>query len=139
MKIDYFIEQIKKNIPEIIHYILFFQDGIVIKTSFTEENNIPELGKNAGEIIEKCQQFLLLTGIESKDYRKIVYEGIRWMLFILQVGEQSHLALIMQHPSKEVPLQPIRKYLELIENAIDISQEELEGSDSAKGNMSEIT
>ncbi|MFO7794714.1 MAG: hypothetical protein ACQERB_00730 [Promethearchaeati archaeon] len=120
------IEKIKTALPEVIHIVMFYNNGIIFQTTFEQSINIPKLGENLAQIIGNFNQIYDLTNQESKKYEKIIFETESVSIIILKLGEDSNIALFFKgEESKELKLHAIKRYLTKIEELIDMDKKEL--------------
>lgn len=120
------IEKIKAALPEVIHIVMFYNNGITFQTTFEQSINIPKLGENLAQIIGNFNQIYDLTNQESKKYEKIIFETEEVSIIILKLGEDSNIALFFKaEESKELKLHAIKRYLTKIEELIDMDKKEL--------------
>lgn len=120
------IESIKAEIPEILHFAVFYNNGTVFHTDFHEPANVPEIGAQLSYIINHGQRLVDQSGFKAKNYRRMIYETAEFMIIVLPLGEDSHMALFLDSPPAEIRIQPIQKYLEIIQDIVDVSTAELQ-------------
>jgi hypothetical protein len=59
-------------------------------------------------------------------YEKLIFETETISIFIIKLGEESNIALFFKlEEPRDINLKPIRKYLDRIQELIDMSKEEL--------------
>ncbi len=121
------IEKIKSVLPEVIHIVMFYNDGMVFQTTFDSSKNIPKLGENLAESLSHIKKILDICQVESSSYKKLVYETKEITVIILKLGENSNIALFLKNLKEEdVNYQSIRRYLYRIERLIDMDKIEID-------------
>ncbi|MFX1517698.1 MAG: hypothetical protein ACFFC6_15450 [Promethearchaeota archaeon] len=120
------IERIKKKLPEVEHIVMFYNDGTVFRTTF-EEINIPKLGENISEIIVNMRRLYEGCNYKWEEYNQLVFDTDNVNVIILKLGENSNLALFFRKIRKkgELRIHSIRRYIEKVEDLLDIDQDEL--------------
>jgi predicted regulator of Ras-like GTPase activity (Roadblock/LC7/MglB family) len=120
------IERIKKEIPEIIHVAMFYDNGIIFNTTFTEKTNIPKVGENLADMLEDFRELYELLNFEHRIYKKIILETEDISTIIIKLGEESNIALFFKETSiQEINIGSIQRYLNKIEELIDMDKKEL--------------
>ena len=120
------LEKIKKLIPETLYTIMFYDDGTVFHANFNKEINLPKLGQNLSNIIKEFLEIYKLCDFPVKKYTKLIFETETYSIIVLRLGESSNAALILKKEEiKEFDLKPIRKYIEKIEDLVDMHEYEL--------------
>lgn len=121
------IERIKNALPELVHVVMFYNDGVVFQTTFEPSANIPKVGENLAGILSRMKKLLEICKFETEPYKKLAYETKNYTIIILKLGENSNLALFFQNIKGEnINIRPIRKYLNQIERLIDMDTINLE-------------
>lgn len=120
------IERIKKKLPEVEQIVMFYNDGTVFHTTF-EEVNIPKLGENISETLAYMRRMYEICNYDWEDYNRLVFDTNDVNVIILKLGENSNLALFFRKIRKkgELRIHTIRRYLEKVEDLLDIGQDEL--------------
>ena len=120
------IERIKKKLPEVEQIVMFYNDGTVFRTTF-DEINIPKLGENISEIIEHMRRLYEICNYKWKEYNRLVFDTNDINVIILKLGENSNLALFFKKTGRkgELRIHSIRRYVEKVEDLLDIDQDEL--------------
>lgn len=120
------IEKIKEAIPDILHIAMFYNNGTIFETTFSQDINIPKLGENFAEILEHFRKLYELLNFDYTKYEKVIFETEVISIFIIKLGEESNIALFFKREDpRDINLKPIRKYLDRIQELIDMSKEEL--------------
>lgn len=120
------IQHIKDVLPEVLHIVMFYNNGIVYQTTFKQHINIPKLGENLAEVISDIRKIYSISDLTWYGYKKLVVEAEDVSIIILQLGEDTNIALFFQAKDlKEVKLNSIRRYLKRIEKLIDMSKVEI--------------
>ncbi|MBN2155587.1 MAG: hypothetical protein JW776_06060 [Candidatus Lokiarchaeota archaeon] len=121
------LNKVKNELPGLIDYIMFYNTGIVFQSSFSEKANVPVICANLNEVINTFRQSLVCYGVSSTDYQKIIFESTTHIIIILKLGEDSNIALFFDNTQvDEVNIRPIQKYLNKLEDLIDMDKSELE-------------
>lgn len=105
---------------------MFYTNGTVFQSTFGNEFNIPKLGEDLAQIIQKFSNLIQLYDKEEIDYRKIIYETDKYIIVIIKLGEDSNLALLLDNRvTGDIKIGPIRQYLSKLEEMIDMDKEEI--------------
>ncbi len=120
------IERIKEALPELVHFVMFYDDGTIFQTTFEQPVNIPQLGENLSECLQHIQNLFKLTNLKSTPYKRLIYETADLVFIILKLGERSNLALFFQKGEEKPKISAIRRYLDRIEELIDTDKLSLE-------------
>ena len=118
------IERIKAELPELLHVVMFYDDGIVFQSSFEKEKsvNIPQVGTNLSEILKHIQKLLEIGVLEMEPYTKLIYETRKIVVMVIKLGEKSNIALFFRKGGEEPDLSSIKRYLQNIQRLIDSDQ-----------------
>lgn len=119
------LEKIKELLPEILHVVMFYDDGTVFQSTFESNVNIPKLGENLSEAKKHAKILLEVSQFKEETLKKVVYETNDLVWIILDIGEMSNLALIFKKGASEPDITPIRRHIRQIENLIDTDKKEL--------------
>ena len=120
------IFRIKASLPEVIHIVMFYNNGIIFQTTFEQDINIPKLGETLARIIGKARKINEICNFKQTDYRKLIIEMEEVTIIIIKLGEDSNIALVFKNEdSKQINLTPIKRYLSRIEELIDMDKSEL--------------
>jgi len=120
------INRIKAALPEVIHIIMFYNNGTIFQTTFEQDINIPKLGELLARTLDKVRKINDICKFKSNDYKKLIFEMEEVTIMILKLGEESNIALVFKNEdSKEINLTPIKRYLSKIEELIDMDKKEL--------------
>ena len=126
MEISKNIEKIKEHFPSLRQLVMFYNDGIVFQTTFNENQDIPKLGMELANLLTLAQNLTKKLDNQNREYKKLIYEAENCILFIIKLGEDSNIALFLENiPSTDLKITPIRKYLQKLEELIDMEQSEL--------------
>ncbi len=105
---------------------MFYNNGIIFQTTFEQEINIPKLGENLAEILNRARKLYEISNYNFENYKKIIFETIDLSIIILKLGEDSNIALFFrQEDEKELKLTAIKRYITRIEELIDMDEKEL--------------
>jgi len=105
---------------------MFYNNGIIFQTTFEQEINIPKLGENLAEILNRARKLYEISNYNFENYKKIIFETIDLSIIILKLGEESNIALFFrQEDEKELKLTAIKRYITRIEELIDMDEKEL--------------
>ncbi len=105
---------------------MFYNNGTIFETTFSQDINIPKLGENFAEILERFRKLYELLNFELIRYEKLIFETENISIFIIKLGEESNIALFFQKEEPtDINLKPIRKHLDRIQELIDMDKEEL--------------
>jgi hypothetical protein len=120
------INRIKAALPEVIHIIMFYNNGTIFQTTFEQDINIPKLGELLARTLDKVRKINDICKFKPNDYKKLIFEMEEVTIMILKLGEESNIALVFKNEdSKEINLTPIKRYLSKIEELIDMDKKEL--------------
>lgn len=120
------IARIKAALPEVIHIIMFYNNGTIFQTTFEQDINIPKLGETLAKFLDKARKINEICRFKPMDYKKILLEMDEVTIIILKLGEESNIALFFRNEdSREINLTPIKRYLTRIEELIDTDKNEL--------------
>ncbi|TFG02642.1 MAG: hypothetical protein EU542_04510 [Promethearchaeota archaeon] len=120
------INRIKAALPEVIHIIMFYNNGTIFQTTFEQDINIPKLGELLARTLDKVRKINDICKFKPNDYKKLIFEMEEVTIMILKLGEESNIALVFKNDdSKEINLTPIKRYLSKIEELIDMDKKEL--------------
>ena len=120
------IARIKTALPEVVHIIMFYNNGTIFQTTFEQDINIPKLGELLAKALDKVRKINDICKFKSNDYKKLIFEMEEVTIILLKLGEESNIALIFKNEdSKEINLTPIKRYLSRIEELIDMDKNEL--------------
>lgn len=117
------LERIKSALPEVIHVVMFYNNGIIYQTTFEQSFNIPKIGENLAKLVIRVQKIYDLCNFKVGDYKKLIFETDDISMILLKLGEDSNIALFFK---KEIDinqhLKSIRRYLKKIEVLIDMDK-----------------
>lgn len=120
------ISRIKATLPEVMHIVMFYDNGTIFQTTFEQEINIPKLGKNLGEVLNHMRKLYEISQIPLKSYEKVIFETDDASIMILKLGEESNIALFFKNEEDEMlKISKIRRYLKRIEDLIDMDKREI--------------
>jgi hypothetical protein len=120
------ITRIKSALPEVIHIVMFYNNGTVFQTTFEQEINIPKLGENLAELITHIRSVYELCKFKVDAYKKLIFETEDISIIILKLGEESNIALFFKkEEDKELKLTAIKRYIIRIEELIDMDEKEI--------------
>jgi len=121
------IKRIQTALPEVLHIVMFYNNGTIFQTTFEQDINIPKLGENIAEILSHVQKLYEICNFDLVDYKKLIFETENISLIIIKLGENSNLGLFFKkEEDKDLKLNAIRRYLSRIEELIDMDKAELE-------------
>jgi len=120
------IDRIKTALPEVIHVAMFYNNGVIVESTFESEINIPKLGENIAGTLNCIKKVYEICNFTVEDYKNLIFETEDMSTIILKLGEESNIALFFKkEKNKELKLNGIRRYLDKIEELIDIDKHEL--------------
>ncbi|MBY9004037.1 MAG: hypothetical protein KGD73_08705 [Candidatus Lokiarchaeota archaeon] len=120
------ISRIKAALPEVMHVIMFYDNGTIFQTTFEQDINIPKLGENLTEVINHMRRIYEISQISLKSYEKIIFETDNISIMILKLGEESNIALFFKKEEDDgLKINNIRRYLKRIEDMIDMDKLEI--------------
>jgi len=117
------IERIKRTLPEVEHVVMVYNDGTVFHTTFKNINK-PKLGENIAKTLNYLKKMYKTCDYDFEDYKKLMFETDDVSVIILKLGENSNLALFFRKRG-EPRIRSIRRYLERVEEILDIDRGEL--------------
>ena len=120
------IERIKNALPEVLHVVMFYNNGTVFQTTFEQDINIPKLGENLAELLIHIRKIYDVCNIKLDVYNKLIFETDDISIIILRLGEDSNLALFFKkEQDQDLKLHSIKRYIHRIEHLIDMDNFEL--------------
>jgi len=120
------IVRIKTALPEVLHIVMFYNNGTVFQTTFEQDINIPKLGENLTELLNHIKNVYEICNFKLDDYKKLIFETEDISVIILKLGEESNIALFFKKEEvTDIKLSSIRRYLTRIEELIDMSEKEI--------------
>ncbi len=120
------ISRIKASLPEILHIVMFYNNGTVYQTTFEQDINKPKLGENLTELLTHAKLIYEICKFKLDDYKKLVFETADISVIILKLGEDSNIALFFKkEEEKDIKISSIRRYLTRIEELIDMDEREI--------------
>ncbi len=121
------ISRIKAALPEVMHVVMFYDNGTIFQTTFEQDINIPKLGENLAEVLNHMRKLYEISQISLKSYEKIIFETDNISIMILKLGEESNIALffLKKEVDDGLKISNIRRYLKRIEDMIDMDKMEI--------------
>ena len=121
------VKNIKDALPEVIHVVMFYNNGTVYQSSFDQHYNVPKLGEHLAEALNQIFKVYETCNFGFSDYKKLIFETNKISVIILKLGEDSNIALFFEkeHDINQ-KLKSIRRYIKKIEELIDMDQSEIE-------------
>jgi hypothetical protein len=120
------ISRIKATLPEVMHVVMFYDNGTIFQTTFEQDINIPKLGENLAEVLNHMKKLYEISQIPLKSYEKVIFETNDASIMILKLGEESNIALFFKNEEDELlKISRIRRYLKRIEELIDMDKREI--------------
>ncbi len=120
------LEGIKNALPELLHSVMFYNNGIIYQTTFEQNLNIPKIGENLAELVTYVQKIYDLCDFKVDEFKKIIFETDDISMILLKLGEDTNIALFFRKESNiDQKLKSIRRYLKKIEQLIDMDQIDL--------------
>jgi hypothetical protein len=120
------ISRIKTALPEVVHIVMFYNNGTVFQTTFEQEINIPKLGENISEVLNHIKKVYEFCNYSFDSYNKLIFETEDISIIILKLGEDSNIALFFKNAQeKDLKLSSIKRYITKIEELIDMDEKEL--------------
>ena len=120
------ISRIKAALPEVVHVVMFYNNGTIFQTTFDKDVNIPKIGENLAELIHHIKVVYEICQFKMEDYKKMIFETNDISVIILKLGEDSNIALFFKKDEdKNLKLSSIKRYVSRIETLIDMSEEQI--------------
>jgi len=120
------IQRIKKAIPEVLHIVMYYNNGTVYQTTFDSNMNVPKIGENLAESLAHIKIVYDLCNFAYKEYNKLIFETDEISTIILKLGEDSNIALFFKkEDDTDLKLTAIKRYLSRIESLVDMDEKEL--------------
>ncbi|MBD3214479.1 MAG: hypothetical protein GF311_17840 [Candidatus Lokiarchaeota archaeon] len=120
------IEGIKNALPEVLHIVMFYNNGIVFETTLEQTINIPKVGEILAQVVDNFKQIYDISNFNLNKYNKIICETDEVSIILIKLGEESNIALFFKaEESRELKLSAIRRYLTKIEELIDMDKNEI--------------
>jgi DNA repair exonuclease SbcCD ATPase subunit len=119
------IERIKSAFPDLVHVVIFYDDGIVFQSTFEQSVNKPQVGETLAAFLSHLQKLFITCKLELVPYAKMIFETKDMLIFILRLVEKTNLALFFKIDGVS-DITYIRRYLLRIEILIDTDRLELE-------------
>ncbi|NVM43713.1 MAG: hypothetical protein HWN79_02260 [Candidatus Lokiarchaeota archaeon] len=120
------LSRIKTALPEVIHIVMFYNNGTIFQTTFEHDINIPKLGDNLAELIHHVRNVYELSQFKMDSYKKLIFETENVSVIILKLGEESNIALFFKKEEEtDLNLSSIKRYITRIESLIDMNEEEI--------------
>lgn len=105
---------------------MFYNNGTIFQTTFGSDVNIPKLGENLAEVLNHIRKLYEFCNMKAEDYKKLIFETEDVSIIVLKLGEDSNIALFFKkEEDKELKLTAIRRYLNRIEDLIDMDANEI--------------
>lgn len=121
------LKKLKNELPGLLDYFIFYNTGIVFQSTFSENTNVPAICANLNEVINMFKNSLTCYDVTPNEYQKIIFETKKHIIFIIKLGEDSNIALFFDNEIvDEVKISSVQKYLNKIEELIDMDKSELE-------------
>ncbi|SRR6056297_596614 len=134
MIIERLFKKIKDELPHLENAVTFYNDGTVYFSSFPRgenEVNTPHLGIKLAEVIKSLHSIQLICEAvpkteEQYKYKRIMYETQQYLIIIIDLGQDSNIALFFKHvKGEDVNISCIKEELDILEDLIDTTEEEL--------------
>ena len=119
------IERLKVAFPDLVHVVIFYDDGIVFQSTFEQSVNMPQVGINLAAFLEHLQKLFATCKLELAPYAKMIFETKDMLIFVLRLVEKTNLALFFKIEGVS-DIVAIRRHLYQIENLVDADRLELE-------------
>ncbi len=121
------IKRIKNLMPEVEDVVMFYNNGIVFQTTFSQSLNIPKLGENLAELLNRVKLIYSICNFKIDDYKKLIFETSDKSFIVLKLGEDSNIALFFKKEEDiNKNLKTIRRYIKNIEELIDMNRFEID-------------
>ncbi len=105
---------------------MFYNNGTIFQTTFEQDINVPKLGENLAELLNRVRRVYEISQFKMDNYKKIVFETDDISVIILKLGEDSNIALFFKkEEEKDLKLSSIKRYITRIEALIDMNEEEI--------------
>jgi len=119
------IERIKLVFPDLVHVVIFYDDGIVFQSTFEQSVNIPQVGETLAAFLKHLQKLFITCKLELAPYARMIFETKGMLIFVLKLVEKTNLALFFKIEGVSDSV-TIRRYLYQIEILIDTDRIELD-------------
>ncbi len=114
------IENLIKDFPNLVDYLMFFKDGTVVQTSFKPPMNIPKMSETLLHICQDFRQFEEVCRYEKESVVRHLFETVKYFIFILEFEDDLYLALILDKTAGgEKKYNLLRMNLEWLEKKIE--------------------
>ena len=90
------IKRIKDALPEVIHIVMFYNNGTVFQSTFDQQINIPKLGEHLAEALNQVFKSYEICNFSFSAYKKLIFETDKMSSIILKLGEDSNIALFFE-------------------------------------------
>jgi hypothetical protein len=117
-------EEIKSEFPEIFHFIVVYEEGVVLHTSYKEPYNIPSIGENLAKAVINLRKLMIECKLRTALYQRLIFENKDYLVVVFPLGESSHLAFFVKNTGRDITIGSIEKYLKKIRELIDYSFDE---------------
>jgi len=105
---------------------MFYNNGTIFQTTFGSDVNIPKLGENLAEVLSHIRKLYEFCNLKAEEYKKLIFETEDVSIIVLKLGEDSNIALFFKkEEEKELRLTAIRRYLNRIEDLMDMDANEI--------------
>ncbi|MFX1456392.1 MAG: hypothetical protein ACFFDB_13540 [Promethearchaeota archaeon] len=105
---------------------MFYNNGIVFQTTFEQDINVPKLGENLAEFLNRIKFVYEICNFKLEDYKKLIFETDEMSVIILKLGEDSNIALFFKkEEERDLKLSSIKRYITRIEELIDMNEKEI--------------
>ncbi len=92
------IENLVKDFPNLVDYLMFFKDGTVVQTSFKPPMNIPKMSETLLHICQDFKKFQEVCQYEKDLIVRHLFETAKYFIFIFEFEDDFYLALICEIP-----------------------------------------
>nr|MDO8119384.1 hypothetical protein [Candidatus Sigynarchaeota archaeon] len=88
------INRIKSSLPDVLHVLMFYNDGTVFQSTLEgEELNMPKLGNDLAGLISHVKNIIEHVKLGAGVYEKLIFQTNDVIVVVLHLGEDSNVAL----------------------------------------------
>lgn len=118
------VKEMQQLLPDLKHVLICFNTGTIVKSTFSEPVNVPDLGDDIMGIFSKLYEIALngqLISCARRDfkYQKFEFKLEGWDIFIYPLGENCFIVLFFQLSPKGFDFSTLQTQLKKIETLLD--------------------
>jgi predicted regulator of Ras-like GTPase activity (Roadblock/LC7/MglB family) len=111
MTLQEIAESIMKKIPDIRHFMFFYEDGFIYYSNIHKEANIPKLSGSLEKIISQFKICSTTFGYKEDEVMNIIYESHQQCFLIIKLSKNHFIALDMVEKKKFLEIEEIKDEL----------------------------